>query len=39
VSDLSVDVEPVSGVNVPANREINREFCHFCPSAMIFVSK
>jgi hypothetical protein len=27
----AVAVEPVSQVEFPANREINREFCQFCP--------
>jgi hypothetical protein len=27
----AVAVEPVSQVGFPANREINREFCQFCP--------
>jgi hypothetical protein len=27
----AVAVEPVSASKFPANREINREFCQFCP--------
>ena len=29
----AVAVEPVSQVEFPANREINREFCQFCPDS------
>jgi hypothetical protein len=39
LADVPVDVEPVSGAVSPANREINREFRHFCPTPMIFGSK
>ena len=32
----ALQIEPVSKLKFPANREINREFCRFRPSCTIF---
>jgi hypothetical protein len=37
VAEVSVVVEPVSGGEFPANREINKEFRHFSLSETIIV--
>jgi hypothetical protein len=38
LADDAVQIGPVSRPEFPANREINREFCGFWPSAAIFAS-
>ena len=38
VAEDAVLIGPVSAPRFPANREINREFCRFHPSGVIFAS-
>jgi hypothetical protein len=38
MAEDAVLIGPVSAPRFPANREINREFCRFHPSGVIFAS-